>query len=393
MSRKNLYAIIIVVAVSAVFVLLFLWSGRKPSDQYQPEQEPLDQYQKYSELLKEAVLKASRARSPYLGLPKIWDYYGGENWYGGDEVAQVKVKGLDTPDAVPFLIDVLQNGPNWPDERLMRGVYPHLTRCYAALLLGASQDSRALEPLIDALRTIDPNEKREYVACYASRGLGMLEDPKAVDALIDALRDDRPAVRGSSAHALGTIRDVRAVKPLIEAFEDSPSLTHGTLVSTLERILKLKFKYQFLDRRTKVAIEEFPELGTMELLDHFERLWRHWWEVEPEFTKQRFEKYYREWKHVVEEKPQAHSAHSYRQNKMLQAGIPALPFLIEKVKNGDVALITTISELTNRELKKTATQEQCLEWWNENKHKWLIPFEENLTKPASAVQSVNEPPG
>jgi len=275
----------------------------------------------------------------------------------------------------------------------MRGVYPHLTRCYAALLLGASKDSRALEPLIDALRTVDPNEKREYLACYASRGLAMLGDPKVVDALIDALRDDRPEVSGASAHALGTIRDIRAVKPLIEAFEDSPLRTHDTLVSTLKRILKLKFKYQFLDRRTKVAIEEFPELGTMEFLDHFERLWCHWWEVEPEFTKQRFEKYYREWKRVVEEKPQAHTAHSYWQNKMFQAGIPALPFLIEKVKKGDIGLIKTISELTNRELKKTATQKQCLEWWNENKHKWLIPFEETLTNPASGTQSGNEPAG
>jgi len=391
MSRKNLYAIIIVVIVLSVFVLLFLWSGQKPSDRYQPEQNPLEQYQKYSELLKEDVLlKTRRGITPYAGLPDPGPATPRRS-YVRDYV--VAVKGLDTPDAVPFLIDVLQNGPNWPDERLMRGVYPHLTRCYAALLLGASKDSRALEPLIDALRTVDPNEKREYVSRYAARGLGFLGSPDSVNALIHSLRDQRPEVSGASARALGTIRDVRAVKPLIEAFEDSPLQTHSTLVSTLKRILKLKFKYQFLDRRTKVAIEEFPELGTMEFLDHFERLWRHWWEVEPEFTEQRFEKYYREWKRVVEEKPQVHTAHAYRQSKMLQAGIPALPFLIEKVKTGDVALITTISELTNRELKKTATQEQCLEWWNKNKRKWLIPFEEALTNPASETQSGNEPPG
>ncbi|MBA7690817.1 hypothetical protein ES703_99349 [subsurface metagenome] len=392
MLRKNLYAMSVVVIVLVVFVLLFLWLSQKPSDQYQPEQDSLEQYQKYSDLLKgDVLLKTRRGITPYAGLPDPGPAVVERLSYVRDYV--VAVKGLDSPDAVPFLIDVLQNGPNWPDERLMTGVYPHLTRCYAALLLGASKDSRALEPLIGALRTVDPNEKREYLACYASRGLGMLGDPKAVDALIDALRDDRPAVRGSSAHALGTIRDITAVKPLIEAFEDSPLSTHGTLVSTLKRILKLKFKYQFLDRRTKVVIEEFPELGTMEFLDHFERLWRHWWKVEPEFTKQRFEKYYREWKRVVEEKPQAHSAHSYRQNKMLQAGIPALPFLIEKVKKGDIGLIKTISELTNRELKKTATQKQCLEWWNKNKHKWLIPFEETLTNPASGVQNGNEPAG
>jgi len=389
MSRKNLYAIIVVVIVLAVFVLLFLWSGQKPSDQYQPEQEPLDQYQKYSDRLKEAILKASQARYLYGGLPDIDAPYREEDLYGTGQL--VPVKGLDNPDAVPFLIDVLQNGPTWSDERLTTGVYPHMTRCLAALCLGATRDSRALGPLIEALRTVDPNEKREYVSSYAATGLGLLGDPGAVDVLIDALQDKR--VKLACANALGRIGDMKAVKPLIEAFNPKTPMLNSGLHLAVLKITRMKLKYRWLDGYKKVAIEEFPKLGIVKSVGHFSTLWCYWWEVEPEFTEQRFEKYYREWKRVVEEKPQAHSAHSYRQNKMLQAGIPALPFLVEKVKNGDVALITTISELTNRELKKTATQEQCLEWWNKNKRKWLIPFEETLTNPASETQSGNETPG
>jgi len=117
MSRKNLYAMLVVVAVSAVFILLFLWSGQKPSDQYQPEQDSLEQYQKYSELLKEDVLlKTRRGITPYAGLPDPGPAVVERLSYVRDYV--VAVKGLDSPDAVPFLIDVLQNGPNWPDERL-----------------------------------------------------------------------------------------------------------------------------------------------------------------------------------------------------------------------------------------------------------------------------------
>ena len=332
-------------------------------------QETSQGYQKYSDLLKEAVSVGMMCQNPYGAVDS---YIGGV--FGDEGVLDkgVVVKGLDDPNAVPFLIDVLRNGPNWPDERLMTGVFPHIARCLAALCLGSTKDPRAFEPLIDAVRTVDPNEKREYVANYAAQALGLLEDPNAVNFLIDSLRDER--VKYSCVNALGRIGDMRAVQPLLQTFDPNKPTVHFYINSALLKITKMKFKYESLPGRW-CRYEEFPELGVMHVRGSLERVWLHWWKIEPEFTQKRFEKFHLDWKQAKTEDPNIPRLHPYLQNQMLKAGIPALPYLIEKVKSGDIELITTISQLTKGKLKKTATKEECLEWWKKNKQKWLIPFE------------------
>jgi tetratricopeptide (TPR) repeat protein len=74
-------------------------------------------------------------------------------------------------------------------------------------------DSRAVEPLIRALRDSDT-----IVGKSAADALGKIGDPRAVEPLIGALRDSAISVRESAVAALGTIGDP-AVEPLIKALD------------------------------------------------------------------------------------------------------------------------------------------------------------------------------
>ena len=68
------------------------------------------------------------------------------------------VVGFRDPNAVPFLLDVLQNGPGWSDDEFPKwftreraDMNRYVARCYAALCLGYIGDPRALEPLLEIL--------------------------------------------------------------------------------------------------------------------------------------------------------------------------------------------------------------------------------------------------
>ena len=79
----------------------------------------------------------------------------------------------------------------------------------AAVALATLGDRRAVEPLIDALKT---NLKTE-----AAEALATLADVRAVEPLIAALQNTRLAMEQVAAKALGKLGDARAVEPLIAA--------------------------------------------------------------------------------------------------------------------------------------------------------------------------------
>ena len=61
-------------------------------------------------------------------------------------------------------------------------------------------------------------------------------------------------------------------------------------------------------------------------------------------------------------------------DEIRKLGIAALPMIIEKVKEGDKELIPIVSRLTDGQVEENASIPQCVEWWRDNKQKWLIPF-------------------
>ena len=85
-------------------------------------------------------------------------------------------------------------------------------RRQAAWALGAIDDRRGAAPLVSALA--DEDDRTREQAAWA---LGALDEPSAVPALIKALGDSAPKVRQQAAWALGAIDDRRAVDGLVRA--------------------------------------------------------------------------------------------------------------------------------------------------------------------------------
>ena len=347
----------------------------------------------YSNLLKRAVYEASRFRGGFK-LYGSWGRSKPHHGYPGSPSFRRFVEGLDEPNAVPFLINVLKNGPDWTDEKSLRlrgGIALHIARCYAALCLGASRDRRAFEPLVDTLEngeylyhhkfafSVAELETQHYdIRRYAAIGLGFLNDPNALQPLLRALE-------GGNFHtiyALARTRDPRVIKPILKA-ADGPSAGRSLWGLSLHEALKYATKAKFTIRHypdDTVKVREIPGLGVFRRprgTQFYRYLWQYWVKEGPQYAKLEFEKYYPGLKRVQKERPDDPDAHASITRKMFGGGIAALPFAVEKVREGDLTLIPAISGLTNGELKKSATQKECLEWWEKNKEKWLMPFEED----------------
>jgi HEAT repeat protein len=116
-------------------------------------------------------------------------------------------------------------------SELRGGAVPHR----AASVLGRIADTRALDPLMEALRHRAPRVRAESAAA-----LGKLRDPAAVEPLLRATRDPDPNVRAQAGGALDRIGTVAVVvgvfhllRPVIQATVTSavdgrPALTEAT---------------------------------------------------------------------------------------------------------------------------------------------------------------------
>ena len=106
-----------------------------------------------------------------------------------------------------------------------------VVRYEAARALALIGDTRAVDPLIEALRDDDSG-----VRGMAASGLGSIGDPRAVDPLIESLKDEGAYVRWSAADALGWIGDARAVDPLINALKDKDEIVRRSAADALRWI-------------------------------------------------------------------------------------------------------------------------------------------------------------
>jgi hypothetical protein len=345
-------------------------------------------FERYSELLKIEVLNASKLIAGYRLLSYSRDEGPGPVFRAPQE--------LCTAQAVPFLIHVLENGPDWTEERLLTadaGMIPHIARCYAALCLGVSGDPRAFGPLVQQLKagtfleekyTITSNHKDDYhISRYAALALGYLGDRRAVEPLIQTLREK---AYFECVYALGRLADLRGIWAILDYLSEDPgsgSVAHETL--TYLTMAQFTIEYSREDKQFMVM--EFPELGKMEAGDVYRTLWLHWRTAGQEYADRQFDQYYQERKNLVEsypDLPDLGSVCGVLERKMIRGGIAVLPTLMAKVAQGDTWLIPYAAQLVRRGrtsgpamdtpllLKPDATQAECLQWWEDNKAEWLI---------------------
>ena len=103
-------------------------------------------------------------------------------------------------------------------DSLMEGLVARLddedqtVRAEVARALGSTKDSRAVEPLIVALK--DPNERSE-VRKNAAEALGQIGSRRAVQPLVAALTDKDWQIRSAALSVAGLIKDYRVLRPLV----------------------------------------------------------------------------------------------------------------------------------------------------------------------------------
>jgi HEAT repeat protein len=100
-----------------------------------------------------------------------------------------------------------------------------------AKALGNLGDSRAVEPLIEAL-----GDRHVLVRRSAAQALGSLRDPRAVDALVKTLEKDSFLVQRAAAEALGEIGDPKAIDSLIDALGSDDSYIQYGASNALTRM-------------------------------------------------------------------------------------------------------------------------------------------------------------
>lgn len=154
-----------------------------------------------------------------------------------------------------------------------------LVRGRAAEALGATKDSRAVAPLLAALK--DPDA---FVRSRAAGALGGTRDARAVVPLSALLRDKDRDVRWRSVIALAEIKDARAVQPLITVLGDEDEQVRlraaeglgelgdkravEPLIGALQDQLPVVKKYA----------EEALKKITGQNLGGDQSKWREWWE-------------------------------------------------------------------------------------------------------------------
>ena len=105
-------------------------------------------------------------------------------------------------------------------------------RSYAGIALARINETRALAPLIHALKDND-----SLVRSRAISALEGINDSRVSNALILVLgKDENPRVRANAAGALGYLKDTQAVAPLIQALEDNDSDVQYAANDSLQKL-------------------------------------------------------------------------------------------------------------------------------------------------------------
>jgi len=181
-----------------------------------------------------------RAAVRRLHVKKDYSYEDAVKFLGGPEKAPAKCAlyvrlperlAADYEKARAFGILGACGQPAFPWLVSLLGSRDAYVRCLAARELGVLNDSRAVEPLIAALK--DSNADIRVIAASA---LSRLKDHRAVEPLMATLKDSDARVRLVAAGALGDLKDPRAVEPLKVLLADPDDFVRKVAAEALKKI-------------------------------------------------------------------------------------------------------------------------------------------------------------
>ncbi len=131
-----------------------------------------------------------------------WSRHGDDTLTSPGEEAAAALAAIGTRAFQPVLAAL--HGDAW------------IARRNSAWTLGALDDDRAVDGLVEALR-----DREASVREQAAWALGAIDDKRAVPALIASLKDSDARVRRQAAWALGALDDARATAALTQTLSDT----------------------------------------------------------------------------------------------------------------------------------------------------------------------------
>jgi hypothetical protein len=259
-----------------------------------------------------------------------------------------KMTNLGLP-VLPFMIEEIEKG----DSRLMPAV--------SYLTDGDISDQASRGECIQRWNNI----KKKWTIKFDDNGASRNADIKAkFEIEYKAWKEEVGEITPSSSpqyneHMYEIVKMGAPVLPLIiERMEKSEFNMDFLLVSPFYLISGKSFEK-----------EDWPE-GRLGDAHTKSAMYIDWWHNGLKDTEKAFDRYYQDWKEDLAEDKEEEAKEKLLSIKKL--GIAAIPFMIEKIKEGDLEFISIISDHTNESLSADASNDECIEWWNENKDKYII---------------------
>jgi len=332
----------------------------------------------YSDLLRKVVAVVPMTADGRVSLPIYSSSSGYPPW--GDVIAD---RRLTEPQAVPYLIDVMRNGPGWQDEDLpprWGETFRYIARCHAALYLGKSGDPRAFGPLLETLqdtripvlngtpyRSDDQHDLRNYVA-YA---LGELGDDRAIEPLVTSLRNDHYAYSIDSLLRLNAFSIVPTMIDVAHEYQMVLSIFSG-LHYRFTQAMRMRFELAPATNGGRWLVEDYPQVGVNSVFPDLEGLWLHWRTHGDRYAREWFDKYYPEWDSAVRTAPNETSLRRVLAERMLAGGVSVLPYLVARIRQGDDRLIPFLGQLIRDPQTALCSSAECLEWWRHGRRHWQV---------------------
>jgi len=138
------------------------------------------------------------------------------------------------------------------------------------------------------------------------------------------------------------------------------------LWKAIEVIAKVKIRGEYDNSSSRVVFPQFPALKSGE------DVYLYWWREGHKSTQARFEEFYSKWKQIKDSNNEV-ALKSYKD--MVNLGLPVIPYMINRIENGDSGLIPAVSQLVDGEIKEDISPKECADWWYSNRDRWTINFQ------------------
>ena len=178
----------------------------------------------------------------------------------------------------------------------------------------------------------------------------------------DLIKSSGPGIFSCKEHKAIIDLGIKAVPFMINKMECKEDAWTPQLWVAVSKITKKKFNKEKKEE-IKRSMSKTP----------YYIHWVKWWKEDRKQTPRQFEKLYQLWKNKKNQKKYKKAKEIYK--KITNLGVLALPYMVNKVRQGDSDVIAMISELTDGKMKKNVKISDCINWWKKNKQKWTLPSE------------------